>query len=77
MVAGETLTDFTLDVSAEMTGGTTGGMAVYYRISEGTNNTPTGYAFQMDPGLGMKFVVREVVNGKEPSIPASVSIARL
>ncbi len=77
MVAGEKLTDFTLDVSAEMTGGTSGGMAVYYRISEGANNSPTGYAFQIDPGLGMKFVVREVVDGKEPSLPASVSIAQV
>ena len=33
--------------------------------------------FKLTPGLGNKFVVREVVDGKKPSIPASVSIAQV
>jgi hypothetical protein len=39
------------------------GYGIYYR-ADGEKNI-TGYCFQYDPGLGNKFVVRKVINGRE------------
>lgn len=49
-----------------------GGYGVYYR-ADGESDI-TGYVFQYDPGLGNKFVVRKVENGKETSPIASIKI---
>ena len=77
MITGHPVTDFELDVSAQMSGGVTGGMAVYYRVSEGTYNSANGYAFHIDPGFQNKFLVREVVDGNDKTIVANVSIAEV
>lgn len=63
-------TDVQLDVSATLSGGS--GYGVYFR-SDGKSKI-SGYCFQFDPGLGNKFAVRKVVEGKES---APVAIAKM
>lgn len=55
--------DYEITVNATLKKGN--GYGVYYR-SDGKRNI-TGYIFQYDPGLGNKFVVRKVINGREKS----------
>jgi hypothetical protein len=60
--------DYTLTTTANLKtvdGKYGNGYGVYYR-ADGKDNI-TGYIFQYDPGLGNKFVVRKVTNGKEAS----------
>lgn len=54
-------TDYTLSLIANLQLGS--GYGVYYRADGKTDIS--GYCFQFDPGLGNKFVVRTVTNGKE------------
>jgi competence protein ComGC len=67
--------DYTVNVTATLTDGN--GWGVYYR-SDGVagNNNPgiTGYVFQFDPGLGNRFVVRQVLNGREQAPFQSVAM---
>jgi type II secretion system protein G len=63
-------TDVQIDVSATLDSGP--GYGVYFR-SDG-KAAITGYCFQYDPGLGNKFVVRKVVDGRESAPIASVSM---
>ena len=63
-------TDVELNVSATLNQGR--GFGVYYR-SDGKASI-SGYSFQYDPGIGNKFVVREVVNGHETAPIASFNM---
>lgn len=53
--------DFTFQATAALISGD--GYGIYYRCD--SNPNITGYIFQVDPGLGNKFVVRKVVTGFE------------
>ena len=55
------LTDYELRSTTTLQQGK--GYGIYYR-ADGKKNI-SGYCFQYDPGLGNKFVVRKVINGKE------------
>jgi type II secretion system protein G len=63
-------TDVELNVSATLNSGR--GFGVYYR-SDGKASI-SGYSFQYDPGLGNKFVVRKVSNGRETAPIASFNM---
>jgi prepilin-type N-terminal cleavage/methylation domain-containing protein len=73
-------TDVTLDVNATLSSGP--GVGVFFR-TDGKPSASTiygvnsGYCFQVDPGIGNKFVVRKWVNGAEsgPIATASMSAA--
>jgi len=52
--------------------GTTGGYAVYYRVSDWNTNTFKGYSFQFDPGLSQSFVIRRWLGTDERTILAQV-----
>jgi fructan beta-fructosidase len=62
--------DYEIKVSAVLTKGN--GYGVYYR-ADGNPNI-SGYAFQFDPGLGNRFVVRKVVKGSEQAPFQSVAM---
>lgn len=65
-------TDYEIKVAATL--GSGNGYGVYYRVDGNPNIT--GYVFQYDPGLGNKFVVREVNGGREGAPIQSVSMPR-
>ncbi len=62
--------DYTIKTNATLTSGN--GYGVYYR-TDGNPNI-TGYAFQYDPGLGNRFVVRKVIEGREQGPFQSVAM---
>ncbi|MFA5181778.1 MAG: prepilin-type N-terminal cleavage/methylation domain-containing protein [Syntrophales bacterium] len=62
--------DYEIKVSAVLNQGN--GYGIYYRADGNANIS--GYAFQYDPGLGNRFVVRKVVNGSEQTPFQSVSM---
>jgi len=71
-------TDVTLDVNASLKSGP--GFGVFFR-TDGKPSSSTiygvnaGYCFQVDPGLGNKFVVRKWVNGAETGPIASAPMS--
>ena len=76
LVFGDTAwTDVQLDINATLTSGP--GLGVFFR-SDGKVSPSnaaginSGYCFQVDPGLGNKFVVRKWVNGVE-SAPIAIA----
>ena len=64
--------DFRLEADATLSSGS--GYGIYFRSTAGANGRLSGYAFQFDPGLGNKFVVRKVVNGVESGLIAVSSM---
>ncbi len=77
-------TDTQLQVSAQLNSGP--GLGIFFRsdgmpavnASNGTTNPlgiDAGYCFQVDPGLGNKFVVRKWVNGVESAPLATASMS--
>jgi type II secretion system protein G len=70
--------DVQLDVNATLNSGP--GLGVYFRSDGKVSATNAagvnaGYCFQIDPGLGNKFVVRKWVNGVESAPLASASMS--
>jgi hypothetical protein len=62
----------TITVDATLSSGN--GYGIVYNATKTGNSFPDGYAFQFDPGLGNKFVIRLYQDGKE-SVIGSVSMS--
>ncbi len=73
LVAGTKGEDYKITTNASFLKDSKGGYGIYYRAS-GEAKTLSGYVFQFDPGLGNRFVVREVNEGRETRPIASVKI---
>ena len=63
--------DYAISVTVDLQSGN--GYGIYYR-ADGDPDI-TGYIFQYDPGLGNRFVVRKVVDGREQSPFQSVKMS--
>jgi len=68
-----TWTNYVLNTNAVLSKGN--GYGIYYRATvPNASSAINGFIFQFDPGLGNKFLVRKVINGKETSPIQSASM---